>query len=371
MPKLLSHLIVTNLCSIIPGERLPPPYNKLSILAHLEQLEIVRVGEMPSILSSFGPRLPLAQPDNPSRATSVMAVLNVTPDSFSDGGKHDAGQLDAVEREVRRFIAEGASIIDVGGQSTRPDATRISWQEELERVRPVIERIRSIPEAQNIAISVDTFYADVARGAVAAGADIINDVSGGLLDPQMLPLIADLQVTIVLMHMRGTPDTMKNMTDYPDGIVEGVATELLDRVRDAIRAGIPRWRIMLDPGIGFAKTQTQNLELLRDLESLRQFPGLRHFPWLVGTSRKGFIGQITGVSAAAKRGWGTAATVTTSVAGGADIVRVHDVSEMAQVAKMADAMYRVKLKSQTIRAAADLSKAINIDTGAEIDSLHA
>lgn len=299
-----------------------------------------------------------------------MAVLNVTPDSFSDGGKHSPSQLDAIEAEVRGFIVDGATIIDVGGQSTRPGATRISWQEELERVRPVIERIRSIPVGQKVAISVDTFYADVARGAVAAGADIINDVSGGVLDPQMLPLIADLQVTIVLMHMRGTPNTMENLTDYPDGVVEGVAKELLERVRDAERAGIPRWRIVLDPGIGFAKTQAQNLELLRNLDTLRRYPGLQNFPWLVGTSRKGFIGKITGVSAAAERGWGTAATVTTSVAGGADIVRVHDVSEMTQVVKMADAMHRVKTELKESSTAVELSRAAcaNSSAGANATS---
>ena len=332
--------------SIIPGERLPPPNNKRSIIAHLEDLEVLGAEETPSVVSNLGSKLPLSRPHDPSQNTRVMAILNVTPDSFSDGGKYYGHETDALEAEVRRLIAEGASIIDVGGQSTRPNATMISWQEELARIQPVIECIRAMPEAQNIAISVDTFYAEVARGAVASGADIINDVSGGMLDAQMLPTIADLQVTVVLMHMRGTPSTMKDMTDYSDGVVEGVAKELLDRVRDAERCGIPRWRIVLDPGIGFAKTQAQNLELLRNLHVLRNWPGLQNFPWLVGTSRKGFIGRITGVSAAAERGWGTAATVTASVAGGADIVRVHDVSEMMQVVKMADAMYRVKPKLQ-------------------------
>ena len=328
--------------SIISGERLPPPHNKKSIIAYLEDLEALSDGETPSVVSNLGPKLALSRPSDPSRNTRVMAILNVTPDSFSDGGKYYGRDTDALEAEVRRLIAEGASIIDVGGQSTRPNATTVSWQEELARIRPVIECIRAMPEAQDIAISVDTFYAEVARGAVAAGADIINDVSAGMLDAQMLPTIADLQVTVVLMHMRGTPNTMKDMTDYPDGVVEGVANELLDRVRHAERCGIPRWRIVLDPGIGFAKTQAQNLELLRNLQVLRNWPGLRNFPWLVGTSRKGFIGKITGVSAADERIWGTAATVTTSVAGGADIVRVHDVSEMMQVVKMADAMYRVE-----------------------------
>jgi dihydropteroate synthase len=306
----------------------------------------------------------MAHPTDPTRKTQVMAVLNITPDSFSDGGKHNVTDLEEVERTVRNFIADGVTIVDVGGQSTRPGAFKISSQQELERVRPVIERIRSIPEARDVAISVDTFYADVARGAVAAGADIINDISGGVLDPQMLPLAAELGVTIILMHMRGTPETMTQLTEYPEGVVNGVGKELTERVAVALRAGVPRWRIVLDPGIGFAKTENQNLELLRDLDNLRCFPGLENFPWLVGTSRKGFIGKITGVSSAAERGWGTAATVTTSVAGGADIVRVHDIPEMVQVTKMADAMYRSIGKPQTPHDAAPVTSAANTELDA-------
>ena len=142
------------------------------------------------------------------------------------------------------------------------------------------------------------------------------------------------------MHMRGTPDTMTKLTDYPDGIIEGVGNELLARVWEAERAGIRRWRIMLDPGIGFAKTQAQNIELLRRLGELRDFEGLRGFPWVVGASRKGFIGKVTGVEQASERKWGTAATVAAAVQGGADVVRVHDVQEMGQVVKMADAIWR-------------------------------
>lgn len=345
-----------DLVSIIPQERLPPPHTKLSVLAYLENLETGNDRPAPSSVSVFTPRLSMARPTDPTRKTQVMAVLNVTPDSFSDGGKHHPTDLEGVERTVRKFIADGATIIDVGGQSTRPGATKIPPQQELERIRTVIERIRQIPEAQGVAISVDTFYADVARGAVAVGADIINDVSGGVLDSQMLPLAAELGVTIVLMHMRGTPDTMKYLTEYPEGIIKGVGMELNERITEALKAGVPRWRIVLDPGIGFAKTQSQNLELLRDLDALRRFPGLENFPWLVGTSRKGFIGKITGVLSAAERGWGTAATVTTSIAGGADIVRVHNISEMMQVAKMADAIYRSVDKPQPPHVAATVTR---------------
>ena len=143
------------------------------------------------------------------------------------------------------------------------------------------------------------------------------------------------------MHMRGTPDTMNTLTSYPSGIIAGVGRELVARVRAAEEAGIRRWRIILDPGIGFAKTQAQNLELLRRLDELREYEGLQGLPWLVGTSRKGFIGKITGVKEARERGWGTAAAVTAAVKGGADVVRVHDVEEMNQVVKMADAIWRV------------------------------
>lgn len=201
--------------------------------------------------------------------------------------------------------------------------------------------IRSLREFTNLAISVDTYRASVASAAIAAGANIINDVSAGTMDSEMLPTAAKLGCTIVLMHMRGTPNTMTSLTSYPDGLIATVAAELLPRVHAAEAAGIFRWRIMLDPGIGFAKTEAQNLEILRRLDELRDWDGLRGFPWVVGASRKGFIGKITGVKEPAQRGWGTAGTVAAAVQGGADVVRVHDVAEMAQVAKMCDAIWRV------------------------------
>ena len=266
-----------------------------------------------------------------------MAVLNVTPDSFSDGGVQASNDLIST---VRKFIDAGVTIIDVGGESTRPGADPVTEQEELARVIPAIECIRSLPEAKNIAISIDTYKASVAEAAVNAGADIINDISAGVLDPQMLPTMARLQKTVVFTHTRGTPRTMTGLTDYPDGVIAGVNRELSERVSAAESAGIRRWRIIGDPGVGFAKGQSQNLTLLRDLAQLRDDEGLRYIPWLVGTSRKKFIGRITQVSNASERTWGTAAAITAAVAGGADIVRVHDVSEMAQVTRMADAIYR-------------------------------
>jgi dihydropteroate synthase len=239
-----------------------------------------------------------------------------------------------------------ATIIDVGGQSSRPNAPDVSAEEEIRRVLPAIAAIKSLPEAKGIAISVDTYRAAVAEAAVNAGADIVNDISAGMMDAQMLPTVARLGCTYIMMHMRGTPATMQNPENctYPHGLYGDIRTEFLERIDDAIRSGVRKWRLILDPGIGFAKTQEQNLALL---SIGRYLPGTRAFksptenmPWLVGSSRKGFIGKITGVTEPKDRVWGTAVAVTASICGGADIVRVHDVKEMAQVAKMADALYR-------------------------------
>ena len=272
-----------------------------------------------------------------------MAIVNLTPDSFSDGGLHSTTDPKTLLDTLRPYTTQQhpVTILDIGGQSTRPHAPQISPDEELSRILPTIKAIRSDPSFQATAISVDTYRASVAAEAIKTGANIINDVSAGKLDKDMLPTIAKLGCTCVLMHMRGTPETMNTLTSYPDGVIHGVATELLHRVREAEEAGIRRWRIMLDPGIGFAKTQAQNLELLRRFSDLRDFEGLRGFPWVVGASRKGFIGKITGVEDAKERKWGTATAVVAAVQGGADVVRVHDAREMGEVVGMADAIWRV------------------------------
>ena len=272
-----------------------------------------------------------------------MAILNLTPDSFSDGGLQSTADSKPLLDTLRGYTAQQhpVTILDIGGQSTRPRAPQISPDEELSRILPTIKAIRADPSLQAMTISVDTYRAFVAAEAVKAGANIINDVSAGQLDPEMLPTIAKLGCTCILMHMRGTPETMSTLTSYPDGVINGVGNELLERAREAEKAGIRRWRIMLDPGIGFAKTQAQNLEILRRFPELRNFEGLRGFPWVVGASRKGFIGKITGVQDAKERKWGTATTVAAAVQGGADVVRVHDVKEMGEVIAMADAIWRV------------------------------
>ena len=294
-----------------------------------------------SPVTQLSPNLPVIRSDDPSRPTQIMAILNLTPDSFSDGGIHDHTDATALRETVRKYIAAGATIIDIGGQSTRPGAKELSASEELKRILPAIRTIRAMPEGNFVAISVDTFLPAVAKEALAAGADIINDISGGTMSGgEMLSVVAEAEKTIVLMHMRGTPVSMNSYAVYPRGVVTEVAEELLERVNEAEEAGIPRWRMILDPGIGFAKLLRHNLLLLRNLSNLRATPGLAGLPWLLGTSRKKFIGTITEVDNPAERVMGTAATVTASIAGGAGIVRVHDVAEMAQVAKVSDAIYR-------------------------------
>lgn len=271
-----------------------------------------------------------------------MSILNVTPDSFSDGGDNQPTDKGKLKETVAAQIANGAAIIDIGGQSSRPNAPDITAEEEITRILPAIEAIKSLPEASKIAISVDTYRASVAEAAVKAGAHIINDISAGLLDQDMLPTIARLGCTYVMMHMRGTPATMQSTenTSYPNGLIRTIASELRSRLLAAQEAGIYRWRIILDPGVGFAKTTEQNAQLLGNFAQLRNTRDLCRYPWVVGSSRKGFIGQLTGAEEARDRMEGTAATVTAAVAGGAEIVRVHDVKAMSRVVKMADAMYR-------------------------------
>ncbi len=264
------------------------------------------------------------------KQTYLMGVLNITPDSFSDGG--DYNQLDAALNRARDFVTAGADILDVGGQSTRPGAKPIALETELERVIPIIKAIR---KELNVPISVDTTRSAIAQQAIAAGADLVNDISGGRFDPEMLPTVAELGIPIVLMHIRGTPETMQQLTDYDDLIGE-IYEVLQERIRVAQQAGIARSRIIIDPGIGFGKTPEQNLELLRNLS---EFQSLQ-VPLLVGTSRKRFIGTILNQSDPKKRVWGTAATCCGAIAQGADILRVHDVAEMKDVCQVADAIWR-------------------------------
>ncbi|MBE9041262.1 dihydropteroate synthase [Oscillatoriales cyanobacterium LEGE 11467] len=263
--------------------------------------------------------------------TYLMGILNVTPDSFSDGGQFDT--VDAALQQARQMVEAGADIIDVGGQSTRPGAVEISLAEELDRVIPTIDGIRQ--SMDSIVISVDTSRSEVARAAVEAGADIVNDITGGRGDSQMLPTIAGLGVPAILMHMRGTPQTMQTLTDYKDLMGE-ICQVLQHQANAAIEAGIGRSNIILDPGIGFAKTYEQNLIVLRNLSQLRAL----EYPLLVGVSRKSFIGRILNRDDPKARVWGTGAACTAAIAQATDILRVHDVGQMYDICRVADAIFR-------------------------------
>ncbi|NJL85530.1 MAG: dihydropteroate synthase [Leptolyngbyaceae cyanobacterium SM1_1_3] len=267
--------------------------------------------------------------------TYLMGVLNVTPDSFSDGGEFT--QLPLAISRVCYLVAKGADIIDIGGQSTRPGAEPVSLTEELQRVVPVIEAIRDDANQalSSTVISVDTTRAAVAQAAIAAGADIVNDISGGTFEPEMLEVVAQHQVPYIMMHMRGIPQTMQQMTDYTD-LIADIQGFLQQQAERAIAAGVAHEKIVIDPGIGFAKTYTQSLEVLRGLSALRALG----MPLLVGPSRKSFIGRILNQPDAGQRVWGTAAACAAAIAGGADILRVHDVAEMQDVCRVADAIWR-------------------------------
>ena len=258
----------------------------------------------------------------------IMGILNVTPDSFSDGGQF----IDpaAALRHAIAMAADGAGMIDVGGESTRPGAAAVSPDEQIRRVVPVIEALAQEIDAP---ISIDTTNSEVAKAALAAGATIINDISALRFDDGMAPLAADTGAPVVLMHMLGEPGTMQAHPVYGD-VVKEVRDFLAERIAFAQQAGIAAERIIIDPGIGFGKTVEHNLELMRNLEQFHQLGKAV----LVGPSRKSFIGKVLGLESTADRLFGTAATVARCVEAGAHIIRVHDVKEMGQVARMAAAM---------------------------------
>jgi dihydropteroate synthase len=265
--------------------------------------------------------------------TYIMGILNVTPDSFSDGGKFQTVNA-AIDRSIQ-MVAAGVDIIDIGGESAKPGATPVDERTELERTIPVIEAIRQHPAIREIPISIDTTKATVAEAAIRAGADIVNDVSGGKFDPQMLETVARLDVPYIMMHMRGTPTTMQQMTDYVD-IVGEILAYFEIQIDRAIAAGIDRSQIIIDPGIGFAKTYQQSIELIRQLDKFHSL----ELPLLVGVSRKSFIGKILDQPDPDRRLWGSAAACCAAIERGVDILRVHDVAEMVDVCRVADVMFR-------------------------------
>jgi dihydropteroate synthase len=261
-------------------------------------------------------------------ACLIVGVLNHTPDSFSDGGRH-ASVDDAVAAGLR-LAAEGADWIDVGGESTRPRSTPVPEAEERARVVPVIERLAArLPDG--VRLSIDTYKAGTARAALAAGARVVNDVSGGRLDPSILEVAAEAGAAVVLGHLRGAPATMMERIAFDDVVAE-VGAELAARIAAARVAGCRE--VWADPGIGFGKLQPHNLALLRALPALGARLGV---PLMVGVSRKAFIGELTG-KPAGERVFGTAAAVTAAVLGGAAAVRVHDVAAMRDVVRVAQAL---------------------------------
>jgi dihydropteroate synthase len=274
--------------------------------------------------------------------TLVMGVLNVTPDSFSDGGKFFRA-ADAVKAALAMERA-GADILDIGAESTRPGSTGISGEEELERLLPVLQGLRG---RLKIPISIDTRKARVAEMAIGAGAEMLNDISGLKHDPKIAEVAARFGVPLILMHMRGTPRMMQRQPWAKD-VMKDVSRGLRESVAIARRAGVRKSQIILDPGIGFGKSFAQNYELLAKLPSLARLG----YPLMVGTSRKGFLGATLARKGkplpAEERIWGTAATVTASILQGAHIVRVHDVEEMVQVARVTDCLLHPNRRPKNI-----------------------
>lgn len=263
-----------------------------------------------------------------------MGVINLTPDSFSDGGRFDRPA--AALRQARAMVRQGANLLDLGGQSTRPGAGEISTEQELERVLPALELIRSAcAEAGGPRLSIDTFRAPVAAAALAAGAHWINDVSGGRRDPEILSVVAEFGCPYVLMHSRGDSRSMDGLATYADVVAE-VREELLRASEAALSTGVRPDQLIWDPGLGFAKTTEHNLALLRGLADLRR----EGFPLLVGPSRKRFIGAVLNEPRPRARLWGTAAVCAQAIAQGADVLRVHDVAPIVQTARMVDAIVR-------------------------------
>jgi dihydropteroate synthase len=262
-----------------------------------------------------------------SHVPLVMGIVNVTPDSFSDGGVH-FDQSKAVHAAMQ-MEGDGAAIIDIGGESTRPGAAVVSAEDEIGRVVPVIEQIR---RRSDVVISIDTTKAAVAEAALAAGADMVNEISSMSDDPAMLPLVVRSRVPVILMHRRGNPQTMQSLTQYDD-VVDDVAKELRGFVQRAIDGGVDPAQILVDPGIGFAKTGEQNLEILARCAEFRAIG-----PVVVGASRKAFIGNLTGRASGPERMVGSLAAVGAAFRGGAAVVRVHDVRQTVDFLKVAAAI---------------------------------
>ena len=267
------------------------------------------------------------------RRTHIMGILNITPDSFSDGGLH-FDRSGAVEQALR-MVDDGADMLDIGGESTRPGSEPISLDEELRRTLPVIE---ALAKKITVPISIDTYKSKVALQALEAGASIVNDISGMRFDPEMTEVVSKFKVPVVMMHMKGTPKNMQMNPTY-EAVIPEIKDFFKESIRLAVQAGVPENMIILDPGIGFGKTFEHNLEIINNLDQLLPLKK----PLLVGPSRKAFLGKILGGLPPQERIEGTAASVAISIIKGAHIVRVHDVREMARVVKVADAIKQQRI----------------------------
>ncbi|MFA5847221.1 MAG: dihydropteroate synthase [Thermodesulfovibrionales bacterium] len=265
-----------------------------------------------------------------SKRTYIMGILNVTPDSFSEGGQYFDKSL-AIKRAYE-MVEEGADIIDIGGESTRPGSEPVPLEEELRRTIPVIE---AIVKNIKVPISIDTYKADVAKRALDAGASMVNDISGMRFDPEMPKVVSQYKVPVVIMHIKGNPKTMQKEPVY-EALIPEIMDYLRMSIRLAVKFGIDEDKIVIDPGIGFGKTFDHNLEIIKNLHEFT----LLEKPLLIGPSRKAFLGKILNDAPASERLEGTAAAVAISILNGADIVRVHDVKEMKKVALVADAVKR-------------------------------
>ncbi len=263
-----------------------------------------------------------------SEKTFIMGILNITPDSFSDGGSFIKADT-AVEHAIN-MVEEGADIIDIGGESTRPGSDAITVSEELERVIPVIEKLSG---RIRVPISIDTYKAEVAQKAIDAGASIVNDISGLRFDPEMPGVVSRNEVSVVIMHIKGTPKNMQKNPIYGN-LIKEIIEYLEESIAIAEKAGVHHEKIIVDPGIGFGKMFEDNLEIINRLSEFRRLGK----PLLIGASRKAFIGEVLGDAPVGDRVEGTAAAVAISIMNGADIVRVHDVKEMKKVAKVSDAI---------------------------------
>jgi dihydropteroate synthase len=270
-----------------------------------------------------------------SQKTCIMGILNITPDSFSDGGRY-FDKTSAINKALQ-MVEDGADIIDIGGESTRPGSEPVPVEEELRRILPII---KAIAGEIKIPVSIDTYKSEIAKRALDAGASMVNDISGLRFDPEMAKVVSDYKVPVVIMHIKGTPKIMQHKPVY-DALIPEILGYLSQSITIAGEAGISDNIIMIDPGLGFGKTFEHNLEIIHNLHEFT----LLGKPVLIGPSRKAFIGKILGDLPPEERLEGTAAAVAISIMNGANIVRVHDVKEMARVARVADAIKRKRIPS--------------------------